>query len=963
MQLLPPGLETSLFPAIFVGVLVTFLATETLGWTFTGLVVPGYLGAVALVAPEAAALMTAEGVVAFGLVRLLSDGAARVGAGSRLFGRERFFLVLAVATAVRLAVERGLPLAGIDRTAHSIGLVLVPLMAHTLDKLGVGRGLAQLGALTGVTSLVIAAMDRFTNLTLADLSLTFEDVAFSIDHHPRAYVVLLCAALLAARANVAFGWDFHGIIVPGLLAVAWSTPGKVAVTLVEAFTVAMVARAAMRLPGLRTAQVEGPRRLVFVFVVDAVLRVAAVTLLGPQVPLVKASDLYGFGYLLPTLLAVKIWQKHSAGRVLLPAAQVSLGGFLLGNALVLAFGWFTAWSTPEARLPAVPAEPPTTTERAIAVARSYVARDGERTRMHPHERAAWEAALARYASGAPPDEAFAGLAGRLAVTPLADDPGAVVVREAPAAPADLRGLGVLVARPGGRQLVVAVPRPLDGPLTLAAVEVARLLDARGVAVAGRPEGGGTPLLPDPYALARDALAGDAWLELVVDDGAAPGGELRVGDGRWPDGVHEASLREVLPAMRVVWGGRARRLSLAAPTTTWRAIVTRSCAAGALAVEPFDPRVVPARAPSGDDELDVFERLFYAEEVLAPLAAGARAGHAGAAADVCRAADVLGLIVRTWQDADGATHLAALPAARAATAAIVRVAPGGPIVGAPRSDTEPFTSRAAFSFYQTLEARALVLGATSAGVGTYDAALAAIGEARDPVLEVRGAGAPPGLPEQAVITWGGVGGAPDVTPEWVAPFEEAARRIGVPARRWGGTLADRCCGDLGGDTRARLGVLGGARAVTLFLSAPARQRRFGAAGVASAATLAGALGLRVDDGALPAVLERAVREAPCAPAASAFRRARRWAQVRHVEDLRALVASGSGRVSFDTSTGETFAIVASRCGRQVELGVVNLRDPGDHPPVVTAAPLDPATIARLRAGGVLALWATGQEELR
>ena len=102
--------------------LVTFAFTETLGWTFTGLVVPGYLASVAIVSGRAAALMGLEAAATFLMVRFLSDGLSRVGVTSRFFGRERFFLTLAVATGLRLATERGWggrPAAG--RAAEAVG--------------------------------------------------------------------------------------------------------------------------------------------------------------------------------------------------------------------------------------------------------------------------------------------------------------------------------------------------------------------------------------------------------------------------------------------------------------------------------------------------------------------------------------------------------------------------------------------------------------------------------------------------------------------------------------------------------------------------------------------------------------------------------------------------------------------------------------------------------------------------
>src|SRR5262245_28995822 len=136
--------------------MVAFAATETLGWSFTGLVVPGYLSAVALVSPEAALLMLGEATAALLIVRVMSDLAARARVGSRFFGRERFLLVLVVATGVRLLTDHILTQEG--SSAHSIGLVLVPLIAHALDRNGPVRGLTQIGVTTAITGAAVAAL-------------------------------------------------------------------------------------------------------------------------------------------------------------------------------------------------------------------------------------------------------------------------------------------------------------------------------------------------------------------------------------------------------------------------------------------------------------------------------------------------------------------------------------------------------------------------------------------------------------------------------------------------------------------------------------------------------------------------------------------------------------------------------------------------------------------------------------
>src|SRR5262245_31289753 len=108
MHVFPPGLDNTLFPAIFLGVLLTFVATQTLGWSFTGLVAPGYLASVALVAPRAAGLMLVEAALTFAIVRAVAEGGPVGRMGGRFFGRDRFFLTLVVATGIRLVVDRTL---------------------------------------------------------------------------------------------------------------------------------------------------------------------------------------------------------------------------------------------------------------------------------------------------------------------------------------------------------------------------------------------------------------------------------------------------------------------------------------------------------------------------------------------------------------------------------------------------------------------------------------------------------------------------------------------------------------------------------------------------------------------------------------------------------------------------------------------------------------------------------------
>ena len=939
MHLFPTGLDNSLFPAIFIGVILAFAATQTLGWTFTGLVVPGYLSAVALVSPLAAGLMFVEALVALAVVRGLSDGAEWLRIGSRFFGRERFFLVLVVATATRLALDGilgGLLESEAGETAHSIGLVLVPLITHALDKNGPVRGSVQVIALTALTGALVAGLIAATNLTLADLSLTFDDVAYAIEQHPKAYLVLLCGAFLAARANAAFGWDFHGIIVPGLLAVAWFEPVSVLVTLAEAILVLLLARGVIKLPGLRRLPLDGGRRLMLVFCADAVLKFAIVGLLGPQVPALRPSDLYGFGYLLPALLADKMWQRLSVTRVVLPAVQVSVAGFIVGNALIWLLTRSLSWMAPAAQ--AELAVEPVPAARALAVSRAAVARDGGRTRLSSEETRRWRAALDEIAEGVSPPQATARLAAPdVEVAPLAGEHDGVVVRERVARLAELRGLGTVVARGYGKRVVVAVPRPLEGDTSLMAAAVADAVGARIVVVAGRPVGGGPlELLPTsrtPYGIAASALAGHAWIELKVDERAPPAGRIEVGPAVWPEVVDLRALRELVPGAELHWTGTGGAVVLAAPAATWRDLAARPCVEAAGRVRPW-ATLLAARPPRLEEDLDVLERLLYAETVVRPLVDTARGGGAPLGGSACRAAEALGLTVATLEDGAGARHLAVLPGERWSTAIALRVAPGRPVetvVGAPAAAVEPLVDRAAVTLAGRLEARALLVGTPAAAAlsSSYDAAVdtltAALGApaAEAVLLEVRGGSIPGG----AVLTWGEAPGEPELVPNWVPPLERALETVGLPAQRYDGSAAHACCGDLGSARRALLAQVGRSHVATVFLSQDLRRRRFLDGGAAGDVVLGGELGLPARPVELVDGVAEALASAPCVELGATLATARRWAELRHIADLRAIAGRPGVRLVRDPVTGGAFVVAATRCGEDTGYGVIGLTDAG------------------------------------
>ncbi len=345
-----PGLDQSILLSVLIGLLVVFAFTESYGWAFVGMAVPGYLASVFVVEPVAAMAITLDAVLTYVIARGLAGILGQSGASAEFFGRDRFFFIVLVSVLVRqqtdawlfalISGQLGLPERA-PEAAHSmstIGLVLVPLAANVLWKLQARRGLAQMAVTLGVVfALLELVLLPYTTLSYGSVGAQYESAAVDFMGNAKAYMILLTTAYLASIFNLRYGWDFGGILVPALLAILWLSPTKLLITLLESFVIAILFKRIVGLPRLRTLNLEGPRKLTLIFVVSILAKWGIGALAGPRLPGLTITDLYGFGYLLPSLLALRILRYGSARRVLIPTAVTSATGFLAGSVLGFLF--------------------------------------------------------------------------------------------------------------------------------------------------------------------------------------------------------------------------------------------------------------------------------------------------------------------------------------------------------------------------------------------------------------------------------------------------------------------------------------------------------------------------------------------------------------------------------------------------------------------------------------------------
>ena len=339
LAIFPEGsLASSIITTVWVGIAVVIFFNQRFGWVLSGLVIPGYLVPLFLSRPASAIVVVGEGLLTYGLVWFYSEHLTRRFGWSNFFGRDRFFAIVVCSVLVRVLADGFLlPAFGewmnhtfhihfdYRNNLHSFGLVIGALIANSFWKTGWRSGLVQLFVTVGITLLIVRfVLMTITNFNITSLSYLYEDVAASILASPKSYIILLVTAFFASRMNLLYGWDFAGILIPSLLALQWYQPEKILTTIIETTIILLVVSLVLRLKYFRGATIEGGRKILLFFNISYLYKFLLAYVLIWFFPEQKITDMYGFGYLLPTLIAVKMHEKGIHARMTRTTLQTSL---------------------------------------------------------------------------------------------------------------------------------------------------------------------------------------------------------------------------------------------------------------------------------------------------------------------------------------------------------------------------------------------------------------------------------------------------------------------------------------------------------------------------------------------------------------------------------------------------------------------------------------------------------------
>ena len=351
LQLFPSGggLGQSVITTVWIGITVVCLLNLRFGFPLTGLVVPGYLVPLLIVSPTSAVVIIIESIVVYGLMRFSAKYIMEKFGYAEMFGRDRFFAIILISILVRVIMDTlfwpliANILSGWDITfdyssqLYSLGLVIIALTANVMWNGGFKYGMKVTIIQLAITYLLVRyALMPMTNFSIANLAIMYEAVAASIIAAPKAYIILVITAFFASRANIKYGWEFNGIMLPALLALQLMQPTKLLTSFAETAIILIIGASLLHYTRLKNANIEGARLLLFFFNIGFIYKLFLNYFVVHYYPEIKVTDTFAFGYMLSTLLALKIYQKSALGLVIRATFQTSI----VGGSLAIAIGFF-----------------------------------------------------------------------------------------------------------------------------------------------------------------------------------------------------------------------------------------------------------------------------------------------------------------------------------------------------------------------------------------------------------------------------------------------------------------------------------------------------------------------------------------------------------------------------------------------------------------------------------------------
>jgi hypothetical protein len=136
--------------------------------------------------------------------------------------------------------------------------------------------------------------------------------------------------------SLKYGWDYGGILIAGLLALQWYSPLRIAMTISEALIIYFISSTLLKTRYFEQMNMVHSRKILLFFNIGFLYRILLGDFVMNFLPEERVLEYYGFGYLLSTLIALKMHDNNSSIKVTTMVVYTSLSGVILGS--IVAFG-------------------------------------------------------------------------------------------------------------------------------------------------------------------------------------------------------------------------------------------------------------------------------------------------------------------------------------------------------------------------------------------------------------------------------------------------------------------------------------------------------------------------------------------------------------------------------------------------------------------------------------------------
>lgn len=349
------GLAVSVAATVWIGVIIVCLLNLRLGWSLSAIIVPGFLTPLLIVKPFLAVVDIVQGILAYALMKFISEFGVVKKHWDNVFGKDRFFFLILSATILRLLFDGWLT--GIFASwlqehfnyqvnyaanFYSYGLIVSALIANIFWQEGVTKQIIPFSVTLLLSYILVRyGLMEFSNFRISHIAGLYNNIEELFSSSPKMYIILLVTTLISTHMSSRYGWDYGGILIAGLLALQWYEPVQILLTLVEAAIIYFLSDLLLKTKFFESRNIVKARKILLFFNVGIIYKIVLGHFVMHIFSETRALEFYGFGYMISTFIALKMHDSGNPMRIGIIMLITSFVGLVAGSFLSFVLTFIT----------------------------------------------------------------------------------------------------------------------------------------------------------------------------------------------------------------------------------------------------------------------------------------------------------------------------------------------------------------------------------------------------------------------------------------------------------------------------------------------------------------------------------------------------------------------------------------------------------------------------------------------